>query len=225
MLVVLEHAHHVLEGLGEAAEAHDDALEAVDLVEVPIVGALEDRVFELGRGVLDFFGLVEQSVDQCIEERVDEIAGVPLADIAFVIGDTLLDSFEDLLVVFVEGDDPVLGGDDGDLLAARGVFLDADADGPGDSQELIAVFFELRAGGGSQDVFLGQHRDIEEGPDDVDNLGVGDAEDLNPDHPGFAGIATNGVQVGELVYFAAVLVVGDDPELGRGGGIEGGGGR
>ena len=80
VLVVLEYADHVLEGLGEAAKAHYDALKAVHLVEVPIVGALEDRVFELGRGVFDLFGLVEQSVDERIEQGVDEVARVPLAD-------------------------------------------------------------------------------------------------------------------------------------------------
>ena len=193
MLIVLEYADHVLEGLGEAAEAHDDALESVDLVKVPVVGALEDRVFELGCGVFDLFGLVEQSVDERIEERVDQVAGVPLADIAFVVGDAFLDGFEDLLVVFVEGDDPVLGGDDGDLLAARGVFLDADADGPSDGEEFVTVFFELWPRGGRQDIFLGQHRDIKEGADDVDDLGVGDTEDLNPDHPCLAGIAADGI--------------------------------
>ena len=221
VLVVLEDADHVLERLGEAAKAHDDALKAVHLVEVPIVGALEDRVFELGRGVFDLFGLVEQSVDERIEQGVDEVARVPLADIAFIVGDALLDGFEDLLVVFVEGDDPVLGGDDRDLLAARGIFFDADADRAGDGEELFAVFLELRAGGCRQDVFLRQHRDVEEGADDVDDLGVGDTEDLDPDHPGLASIAADGVQVGEFVYLAAVLVVGDDPELGRGGGLEG----
>ena len=193
VLVVLKHADHVLEGLGEAAETHDDAFKAVDLVEVPVVGAFENRVFELGRGVLDFFGLVEQSVDECVEEGVDQVARVPLTDIAFVVGDAFLDGFEDLLVVFVEGDDPVLGGDDGDLLAARGVFFDADADRAGDGEELVAVFFELRAGGGRQDIFLRQHRDVEEGADDVDDLGIGDAEDLDPDHPWLAGVAADGV--------------------------------
>ena len=125
----------------------------------------------------------------------------------------------------MEGDDPVLGGDDGDLLAARGVFLDADADGAGDGQELVAVFLELRAGGGRQDVFLGQHRDVEEGADDVDDLRVGDAEDLDPDHALLAGEAADGIQVGELLHLAAGLVVGNDPELGRDGRFEGGGGR
>ena len=43
--------------------------------------------------------------------------------------------------------------------------------------------------------------------------------------PGLPSVAADGIQVGELVYLAAVLVVGDDPELGRDGGLEGGGGR
>ena len=225
VLVVLEDADHVLERLGEAAEPHHDALEAVDLVEVPVVGALEDGVLELGGGVLDLLGLVEQSVDQRVQERVDQVTGVPLADVAFVVGDTPLDGFEDLLVVLVEGDDPVLGGDDGDLLPARGVFLDADADRAGDGEELVAVFFELRAGGGRQDVFLGQHRDVEERADDMDDLRVGDAEDLDPDHALLAGVATDGIEVGELLHLAVRLVVRDDPELGRDGRLEGGGGR
>ena len=225
VLVVLEDADHVLERLGEAAEAHDDALEAVDLVEVPVIGALEDGILELGGGVFDLFGLVEQPVDQRVQERVDEVTGVPLADVAFVVGDALLDGLEDLLVVLVEGDDPVLGGDDGDLLAARGVFLDADADGAGDGEELVAVFLELRTGRGRQDVFLGQHGDVEERPHDVDDLRVGDAEDLDPDHALLAGVAADGVQVGELLHLAAGFVVGDDPELGRDGRFEGGGGR
>ena len=150
---------------------------------------------------------------------------MPLADVALVVGDAAFDGFEDLLVVLVEGDDPVLGGDDGDLLSARGVFLDADADGAGDGQELVAVLFELRTGGGRQDVFLGQHRDVEEGADDVDDLGVGDAEDLDPDHALLAGEAAHGIEVGELLHLAAGFVVGNDPELGRDGRFEGGGGR
>ena len=100
---MLEYADHVLERLGEAAEAHDDALEAVDLVEVPVVGAFEDRVFELGRGILDFFGLVEQSVDECVEQGVDQVASVPLADVALVVGNALLDGFEDLLAFLAPG--------------------------------------------------------------------------------------------------------------------------
>ena len=225
VFVVFEDADHVLERLGEAAEAHHDALEAVDLVEVPVIGALEDGILELGGGVLDLLGLVEKAVDQRVQERVDEVAGVPLADVAFVVRDALLDGLEDLLVVLMEGDDPVLGGDDGDLLAARGVFFDADADRAGDGEELVAVLFELRPGGGRQDVFLGQHRDVEEGADDVDDLRVGDAEDLDPDHPGLAGEAADGIQVGELLHLAVVLVVGEDPELGRSGRFEGRGGR
>ena len=54
---MLEHADHVLEGLGQAAEAHDHALEAVDLVEVPVVRAFKNRVLEFSGGVFDFFGL------------------------------------------------------------------------------------------------------------------------------------------------------------------------
>ena len=142
---------------------------------------------------------------------------MPFADVALIIGDTLLDGFEDFFVVFVEGNNPVLSGNDGNLLPARGVFFDADAYRSGNGQEFFAMLFEFRARGDGQDVFLSQHRDVKKCSDDVDNLGIGDALDLNPDHARFTGIATDGIQFGKLLQLATGLIIGNDPKLGRGG--------
>ena len=115
----------------------------------------------------------------------------------------------------MKGDDRAWAGDDGNLLPARGVFFDANPDGTGDGQNLIAVFLELGPRGVRQDVFLREHGDFEERADNMHNLRVGDAEDLHPDHPRPAGKAPDGVQISEFLHGPVGFVVADDPEFAR----------
>ncbi|NBR43054.1 MAG: hypothetical protein EBU04_09465 [Verrucomicrobia bacterium] len=86
------------------------------------------------------------------------------------------------------------------------------------------MFFEFRTRSDGQDIFLGQHRDIKKCSDDVDDLGVGDALDLDPDHARFSGIAADRIQFGELLQLAAGFIVGDDAKFGRSGGLKRGSG-
>jgi hypothetical protein len=214
-----------LSGWAQAAEAHDDALESVDLVQVPVIGALEDGVLELGGRVFDLVGLVEEPVYQRVQEGVEQVTRMPLADVALVVGDALLDGFEDLLVVFVEGDDPVLGGDDGDLLAARVSSSTPMRTARAMARSLSPCSSNL---GRKVAVRMSSWASIgmsKKAPTMWTICGVGDAEDLDPDHALFAGETSDRVQVGEFLHLAVGFVVGDDPELGRDGRLEGGGGR